>query len=342
MSEEVDLKSSSKSEIGRLIRQFGPILLNKDGQILDGKHRQQADSDWPKVKTTVSPGLQTFAARLILNTRRRVADTNDYNEFAKWLVQNEPGDKPYRVKSGKSIAERMSELTGIPVDTIREYLDDQYKGPQKAGVSPTSLGTGEQVRVPEQLAPEVKALVNQLKTTANANPRLMKEIIRATKARLRNHSEELNVAAKMPVELRSLVETGKLPLEIVQVIESKVPEKFLEAEAKHIMENRLNLEETESYLTVQETIYRLHEHGDKPERGKTRTPQIEFVKLNESKIRSRTGSDIDLANLELTTVSGKRVHLFEEIQHALRKLSPGDEAEITVIIWAKRQPIEAR
>ena len=342
MTEEVDLKSSSETEIGRLIRQFGPVLLNKEGGMLDGKHRQELDSNWPKIKTSIAPGLQTFAARLIINTRRRVPDANDYNEFAEWFVENEPGDKPYRVKSGLSIAERIGEVTGITSDTILEYLDDRYKQPQeKVGDTPT-LGHGEQIRVPKQLAPEVRAFVNEVRTAANESPRLMKEIIRTAKSRLRDHSEELSAAAKLSVELRSLVETGKLTLEIAQLLESKVPKKFLEAEAKHVIENRLNLEQTESYLTVQETIYRVHEYSDKPEKSKTSTPKIEFIKWNECKIRGRAGANINLKNLQLTTASGKRIELFEEIQHALRKLKPGDETEIIVIVWAKPKPIEAR
>jgi hypothetical protein len=343
MTEEVDLKSSSETEIGRLTRQYGPILLNKEGEMLDGKHRQEADPKWPKIKTSIAPGLQTFAARLIINTRRRVSDANDYNEFAEWLVQNEPGDKPYRVKSGISIAERISQVTGIADRTIRENLAEKFKGPTgPMADTAISLGIGEQVRVPKQLASEVRALVNEVRTAANESPSLMKEILRTAKSRLKDHTEELNTAAKLSVELRSLVETGKLPLEIAQLLENKVPKKFLEAEAKHVIENRLNLEQTESYLTVQETIYRAHEHSDKPERSKTSTPKIEFVKLNECRIRGRAGANINLKDLELTTTSGKRIELFEEIQHALRKLSPGDEAEITVIVWAKPKPIEAR
>jgi len=320
---------------------LSPVLVNERGEVVDGDHRLRLDESWAK-RTVPLSDFDTHRARLILNTARRQSDTleTDYNGFAEYLQHNEPGTKPWLVNSGQTIAERISTSTGIPKDTVLEYLDKRYKGPT-GPTGDTPIGKGEQVRIPKELAPEIRALVTQVKTAADEAPGITRELIRTTKARLREQRKELNAAAKLPVELRSLVETGKLQLEIAQLLESKVPKKFLEAEAKHVIEERLNLEETESYLTVQETIYRLHEHGDKTERGKTPTHKIEFVKLNEWRIRGRTGPNINLTNLELTTVSGKRVHLFEEIQHALRKVLPSDDVEVHVIVWAKPRTIEA-
>jgi len=253
------------------------------------------------------------------------------------------------------LAQVVNEQKHLPVETFRamERMDEQQILRELQGelISEFVYSIQVQGRTVTNLSYSgIKEVIRRrgdieildVKTAADETPGITRELIRTTKARLRDHRKELNAAAKLSVELRSLVETGKLPLEIAQLLESKVPKKFLEDEAKHVIENRLNLEETESYLTVQEAIYRVHEHNDNPERSKTSTPKIEFVKLNEYKIRGRTGANINLKDLELTTASGKRVELFEEIQHALRKLSPGDEAEITVIVWAKPKPIEAR
>ena len=56
-----------------------------------------------------------------------------------------------RVKSGISIAERISELTGIPYRTVCENLSEEFLGPTRKGADTASLGIGEQVRVPEPL-----------------------------------------------------------------------------------------------------------------------------------------------------------------------------------------------
>jgi hypothetical protein len=49
------------------------------------------------------------------------------------------------------IAERISELTGIPERTVRENLDETFKQPQEKVANTASLGLGEQVRVPGSL-----------------------------------------------------------------------------------------------------------------------------------------------------------------------------------------------
>jgi hypothetical protein len=70
----------------------------------------------------------------------------------------------YRVKSGKTIAERISELTGIPLRTVQENLDGKYKDPSKAHDAGTApLGVGERVRVPEPLADPVRGISDTVK-----------------------------------------------------------------------------------------------------------------------------------------------------------------------------------
>jgi hypothetical protein len=102
-----------------------------------------------------------------------------YPELAEqeFLRKTEPSDKPYRVKSGKSIAERISELTGIHVDTVRGNLSEEYKGPQKAGVTPASLGKSEPMRVPKAIEPEVRAIVQTLEHAVAEQPEQVELII---------------------------------------------------------------------------------------------------------------------------------------------------------------------
>ena len=67
MSEEYDL---SKSEKG--IGQLYPILEAKDGEIIDGFHREKADKNWKRVRLEhIDTEEKKLLARLIANFHRR-------------------------------------------------------------------------------------------------------------------------------------------------------------------------------------------------------------------------------------------------------------------------------
>lgn len=120
-----ELKATEK-----LVGQLLPVLENKGGEIIDGRHRLEANPSWKKVVLDLD-ALQSHIARLVANAARRPAEPSDYDELAEYLRKTEPGDKPYNVKSGRSIAERINDLTGIPERTVRHNLSDKYKQPQK-------------------------------------------------------------------------------------------------------------------------------------------------------------------------------------------------------------------
>ena len=65
----VDLKKTAS--VGR----FLPIVLNEEGEIVDGEHRKSVDPTWPTLKTRIAPGLETHVARLIINSQRRTASS---------------------------------------------------------------------------------------------------------------------------------------------------------------------------------------------------------------------------------------------------------------------------
>lgn len=184
MSEEIDLASTGK-KVGQLL----PVLVNPKGEIVDGRHRLKANKNWKKVTLDLDD-LQTHVARLVINTQRRIADEEDYNELAQFLRKSEPGDKPYRVKSGKSIAQRISELTGIPLSTVYDNLGDDQKQNQEKVTASVTFGRGKSVRVPKPLAEPLREVVDKIKKLVEAEPEKTEEI-------LKNCAEGLKVAAAL-------------------------------------------------------------------------------------------------------------------------------------------------
>jgi hypothetical protein len=174
------IKRSEKA-VGQLL----PVLINKRGDVVDGRHRLKANKNWKKVTFDLHE-WETPAARLVANTQRRVADEDDYNEFAAFLLNtegvNETHGKPpkkctYHVKSGKTIVERIVELTNIPERTVRGNLSEDYKGPHKTAVTAVSLGKTDVVRIPQTIREPVQSIVEQAQKVITANPDKKREAV---------------------------------------------------------------------------------------------------------------------------------------------------------------------
>jgi hypothetical protein len=69
-----------------------------------------------------------------------------------------------------SIAERINELTHIPLFTILHNLDVKFKQEQEKVAVPATLGVGERVRIPEPLVHDVQVAVEELKKTVEEKP----------------------------------------------------------------------------------------------------------------------------------------------------------------------------
>jgi hypothetical protein len=64
---EYDLKES-ESTVGQLY----PVLLSKDGKVIDGFHRLEADKNWKKMKINeIDTEEKLLLARLVANFHRR-------------------------------------------------------------------------------------------------------------------------------------------------------------------------------------------------------------------------------------------------------------------------------
>jgi len=114
-----DLRHSSKI-VGKLY----PVLLDADGNIIDGQHRLAADSDWPAVRLFhIRSEKERLLARLISNACRRTVSPKEKKEMLGRLgaIYLKEGGKP-----GK-LAYRLAEETGMSYTWVMKYLPDKYK-----------------------------------------------------------------------------------------------------------------------------------------------------------------------------------------------------------------------
>jgi hypothetical protein len=125
------LKASSK-RVGRLY----PILLDKHGNIIDGRHRFAADEDWPKMRLEhVETEEDRLVARLISNVCRRDVSAGEKSEMLGKLgeIYLSEGLKPGR------IAYKIAEETGMSYRWVMNYLPDKLKERPGLGGSSKAL-----------------------------------------------------------------------------------------------------------------------------------------------------------------------------------------------------------
>lgn len=130
--DEIDsgLRSSSR-RVGRLY----PVLLDKHGNVIDGKHRLAADANWPKMRLDhVESEEDRLVARLICNVCRRNVSAEEKSEILQELgeLHVKAGVKP-----GTELARKISEETGMSYRWVMKYLPGNFKErPGVGGPSP--------------------------------------------------------------------------------------------------------------------------------------------------------------------------------------------------------------
>lgn len=137
MNEEetsVGLKLSSH-RIGRLY----PILLDANGNIVDGLHRLEADPNWPKIRLDhIKSDDDRLIARLTANVCRRSVSRKEKREILRKLsaLYVKTGVKP-----GAELAYKISEKTGMSYRWVMKYIPDEFKerpgvgGPKSSGLA---------------------------------------------------------------------------------------------------------------------------------------------------------------------------------------------------------------
>lgn len=114
-----DLRSSSE-----FVGQLYPALVDANGNIIDGKHRLEADPTWPTIEVkTVDSEEKRLVAMLIANVCRRVVSSEEKTEILKSLcrIYQSQGLRP------DQLAKELSKKTGMTYRWVMKYLPDNLK-----------------------------------------------------------------------------------------------------------------------------------------------------------------------------------------------------------------------
>jgi len=128
-------------------KRFGvlyPILLDPDGNVIDGKHRLEADANWPKVTVDwLRDPVSAKMLRLVGNTVRREVSAEEKTQLLGELAE-ETGLKP----------KELAQALGRSHKWVLKYIADKYK---------RSEGY-EEPRIPRRGIQEEKPIVSQHET----------------------------------------------------------------------------------------------------------------------------------------------------------------------------------
>lgn len=127
--QEYDLKKSQK-----LVGQLYPILLSKDGQVLDGLHRIHADRDWERQTLEhIDSEEKKLLVRLVANFHRRHVSRDEKAEWINSLAElyHNQGlqieGARQKAQGPNQILYRIVRETGLGLRTVREYLDPKIQ-----------------------------------------------------------------------------------------------------------------------------------------------------------------------------------------------------------------------
>lgn len=133
MSEQYDLRKSEKG-----IGQLYPILEAKDGEVIDGFHRKEADKNWKRMRLKhIDTQEKKLVARLVANFHRRQVTREEKEEWINGLAEiyKKQGLKAGKTKQKNQIIAEISDVTGIPENTVRYYLKAEYKSQIPANIA---------------------------------------------------------------------------------------------------------------------------------------------------------------------------------------------------------------
>lgn len=132
MSEDYDLKKSEK-----IVGPLYPVILNKDGKVIDGFHRLESDPNWPTLKLdTIDTEEKTLIARPVANWHRRIILRKEkekwINDLAAFYEKHGLSVRKFVKRGGtgtrvNEIVHKAAEVTGLDESTIRDYISDAYK-----------------------------------------------------------------------------------------------------------------------------------------------------------------------------------------------------------------------
>jgi len=217
---EYDLKKSEKG-----IGQLYPILEAKDGEVIDGFHREQADKNWKRIRLEhIDTEEKKLVARLVSNFHRRQITREEKEEWINGLA------RIYK-KQGltTSFIEKISGVTGLSNWTVGEYLEVEYKQSKHKAKAPSvpRMSASEAIlgkvtpknyaerlierHREEVLAEEKPKIEQEVKAKLLKSPQFQREVIREiSKPRIITPSEPCPSGV---CELPSRIEAGE-PIDV--------------------------------------------------------------------------------------------------------------------------------
>jgi len=127
----------NRRESSKTVGELYPVLLSKDGQVIDGYHRLEDNPNWKtEILDHIDSDEKLLLARAISNWHRREIPRTEKEEWINGLakIYLEQG----YVLQGRSlenqVINKINEETGLHKDTIRLYLSDEFK--QKSRPAP--------------------------------------------------------------------------------------------------------------------------------------------------------------------------------------------------------------
>lgn len=136
MTEEYNLKKSQS-----LVGQLYPVILSKDGKVIDGFHRLEDDAKWrTETLEHIDTEEKMLIARPIANWHRRAVPRSEkekwINDLAKfyqkqgYTTKGEPMTIDYKgtpYTSSNQILVKIMDVTGLSDQTVLRHLLEEYK-----------------------------------------------------------------------------------------------------------------------------------------------------------------------------------------------------------------------
>lgn len=133
-SGEYDLKKS-EDKVGQLY----PVLLSKDGKIIDGFHRLESDKKWrTETLEHIDDEEKLLLARAISNWHRRAVSRSEKENWINGLARiylKQGYNVGHRDRGeANEIVNKLLEILGLSRETIINHLDDSFKQKKIGGI----------------------------------------------------------------------------------------------------------------------------------------------------------------------------------------------------------------
>lgn len=123
--DQIQLDDLKRSE--QAIGQIYPVLLNTQGEIIDGSHRKRANPNWKEITLQVNSGIESIKLRIHLNLMRRDIPKGEKED---WILQTR---KLLQEEGKKGTQKEIAEALGMTQPWVSKYDVEpiQPNAPQK-------------------------------------------------------------------------------------------------------------------------------------------------------------------------------------------------------------------